>query len=263
MASNMVPNYEVKLLMKPSVVLGSDDKLENTVLSTFSMPASVKKINVQFLDTDTRQIYDRGWSPRIRKMEGDDDFELTYKKRYSISDGHDGKIEDNIDAALTLAKNEGFDSTTTYRAQVELGHRKETLSISHEVSYRNSSSNEIKLPDESVSREILISNAPGMFKNWSSENWGTKKLAASRIYGPIRATRSKGKWEGMSLFIEVWPIKKSRVDTRIEHIVEASFKTPSLPTALQEREKLAAFLQSKDWLLAGDSSKTSLIMERY
>lgn len=108
----MVSNYEGKLLMKPSVVLGSDDKLGNTVLSTFSMPASVKKINVQSFDTNTRQIYDRVWSPRIRKMEGDDDFELTYKKRYSISNRHDGKIEDNIDAILTAAKNEGFDSTT-------------------------------------------------------------------------------------------------------------------------------------------------------
>lgn len=46
----MVPDYEVKLLMKPSAVLGRDNKLKDTVLSTFSMPTSVTKMNVQFLD---------------------------------------------------------------------------------------------------------------------------------------------------------------------------------------------------------------------
>jgi hypothetical protein len=263
MVSNMTPNYEVKLLMKPSVVLGSNQKLENTVLSTFSMPKSVKKIHVQFLDTYTKEIYDHGWSPRIRRMEDDPDVELTYKKRYSICDGHDGEIEGNIDAVLTRAKNEGFDSTTIFKAQVELGYRKQTLSISREESYRNSGLSEMELPDEGVSRDILINNAPEKFKNWSDENWGIEKLAVSRIYGPVLAKRSKGKWGDMSLFIEVWPIKKSKTDESIERIVEASFKTPSVTTALQERKNLADFLRSKDWLLAKDYSKTSLIMERY
>src|ERR1700760_3509646 len=79
-ASNMVPDYEVKLLMDPSVVLGSDFKLTPTVLSTFSMPTTVTKMNVQFLDTSSEPIYNAGWSPRMRKTEGEADFELTYKK---------------------------------------------------------------------------------------------------------------------------------------------------------------------------------------
>jgi hypothetical protein len=263
MASNMIPTYEVKLLMKPSVVLGSDNKLESTVLSAFSMPSKVKKINVQFLDTDTKEIYNHRWSPRIRKMEDDDEFELTYKKRYPIGQGHDGEIEGNINAVLTEAKNDKFDSDTTFKAQVELGYLKQTLSISREEPYSSSGFDDMKLPNKDVSREMLISKAPDKFKNWTSENWGSEKLAASRIYGPILAKRSKGKWEGMSLFVEVWPIKKSCTDKDIEYIVEASFKTPSIDTALQERKKLAAFLKSNDWLLAEDYSKTSLIMDRY
>jgi hypothetical protein len=196
-------------------------------------------------------------------MENTVEFELTYKKRYSICDGHDGEIEGNINAVLAEAKSDGFDSGTTFKAQAELGYVKETLSVSLEEPYPSSGFGEMELPDKDVSRKMLISKAPDKFKNWSSGNWGSEKLAASRIYGTILAKRSKGKWEGMSLFIEIWPIKKSRTDTDIEYIVEASFKTPSIETALQERKNLAAFLKSKDWLLAKDYSKTSIIMDRY
>src|SRR6187549_3365230 len=78
---NMVPDYEIKLLLDPTVVLGSDHKLKSTVLSAFSMPTSVTKMNVQFLDSNSKEIYNATWSPRIRKIEGEDDFDLTYKKR--------------------------------------------------------------------------------------------------------------------------------------------------------------------------------------
>jgi hypothetical protein len=84
-AANAVPDYEIHLLMDPTKVLGSDNKLLPTVLSTFAMPTSVTKMNVQFLDTDARDIYSQGWSPRIRNMEKEDGLELTYKKRFEVS----------------------------------------------------------------------------------------------------------------------------------------------------------------------------------
>ncbi|OBT83332.1 hypothetical protein VE02_08694 [Pseudogymnoascus sp. 03VT05] len=105
-AGNMVPNYEVKLLMNPTVVLGSDFKLKSEVLSAFAMPTTVTKINVQFLDDDAETLYNAGWSPRIRNMEGESDYDLTYKKRYAVS-GND------IDRALTQANSEGFDANTS------------------------------------------------------------------------------------------------------------------------------------------------------
>ena len=84
-APNMVPDYEVKLLLQPTAVLGSDNKLLPTVLSAFAMSTSVIKMNVQFVDDDNKTIYNAGWSPRIRKMEGEDKIELTYKKRYPVT----------------------------------------------------------------------------------------------------------------------------------------------------------------------------------
>lgn len=115
-APNMTLEYEFKLLLNPTAVLGPNKKLTSTVLSTFDMPTSVTKLNVQFLDTSCKDIYTAGWSARIRKTEKEDDLELTYKKRYAIIGG-------DIDVALTTANNDGFDAgDANYEAQVEWGY---------------------------------------------------------------------------------------------------------------------------------------------
>ncbi|EPS40493.1 hypothetical protein H072_5643 [Dactylellina haptotyla CBS 200.50] len=255
-ASNTVPDYEVKLLMNSTAVLGTDFKLTPTVLSYFGMPTTVTKMNVQFLDKSNKEIYNAGWSPRIRKTEGESDFELTYKKRYSITGG-------NIDAALTNANNEGFDSTDTkYDAQIEWGYQKQTLSISRQKSASGSGYSGMDLPGQTKSRTYLIDEAPDKFDDWVSNNWGTTALASARIFGPVLAKRSIGTWSGLQLYIEVWPIKDA-AGTGIEYIVEASIKTTSRTTASTKQADLIALLTVKGWFLAQDSLKTQLIMDRY
>jgi hypothetical protein len=254
--SNMIPNYEVKLLLDPTIVLGSDKKLKPTVLSTFAIPTSVTKMNVQFLDTDAKDIYNHGWSPRLRKMEGGNDFELTYKKRYTINNG-------DIDAALATANGEGFDSTaTTYDAQIEWGYQKKTLSISRDKKSSDSGFSGESLPAHSASRTMLIKEAPKKFDDWLHNKWGTDTLAVSRVYGPILANRYVGTWSSLQVSIEVWPIKDA-AGTGIEYIVEASFKTASRTTASTKQSELQKLMESNGWFLAQDSLKTSLIMERY
>lgn len=255
-ASNMVPDYEVKLLLDPSKVLGSDYKLTGSVKTAFGMPDTVTKMNVQFLDTIAKDIYNNGWSPRIRKMEGENDFELSYKKRYAITG-------DDINAALTLANQEGFDSgDTNYEAQVEWGYQKKTLSITRTKSGSKSGYSGMDLPSLSDSRSLLINNAPDKFDDWLYNGWGTSKLSYSRIYGPVLAKRSIGTWSGLQIYIEVWPIKNA-AGTGTEYIVEASFKTNSASTASLKHDQLIAYLQSKGWFLPQDSLKTQLIMDRY
>lgn len=253
---NMLPEYEVRLQLNPAKVLGPDHKLTGTVLSAFDMPPTVSKFNVQFLDKSCKEIYNAGWSPRIRKTENEDDFELTYKKRYTIT-GSD------IDAALTMAKDDGFDAgNAKYEAQVEWGYQKQTLSISRNKTVAGSGSSGTDLPGTSNSRKMLIDKAPDNFDNWKFNKWGTGALAISRVFGPVLATRSIGTWNGMRLYLEVWPLLNC-AGTEIEYIVEASFKTKSRTTASVEKSSLAAYLQSKSWFLAQDSLKTQLIMERY
>ncbi|KAH7127271.1 hypothetical protein EDB81DRAFT_598704, partial [Dactylonectria macrodidyma] len=61
-APNMTPEYEVKLLFRPTAVLDPDNELTSIVLATFDMPPTVTKLNVQFLDKRSREIYTAGWS---------------------------------------------------------------------------------------------------------------------------------------------------------------------------------------------------------
>ncbi|KAM7196752.1 hypothetical protein V8F20_006945 [Naviculisporaceae sp. PSN 640] len=256
-ASNMVPDFEVKLILNATAVLDPTNsyKLKPSVLSAFSMPTTVTKMNVQFLDTNTKTIYNAGWSPRIRKTEGESGFELTYKKRYPVTS--------TIDAALTTANSEGFDSTDTdWDAQIEWGYSQKTLSISRKKSATKSGYSGMDLPNQSDSRSMLIEKAPDRFEDWDGNNWGTDLLASSRIYGPVLAKRSIGTWSGLEVYIEVWPIKDI-AGTGIEYIVEASFKTGSLSVASTKSSDLQSFLEGFGWFLAGDSLKTGLIMDRY
>jgi len=238
-APNMTPEYEVKLLLKPTAVLGPEKELKSTVLSAFDMPPSITKQSIQFLDTDSKDIYTAGWSARIRKNENDDGLELTYKKRYAIMGGD-----------------------VKYEAQVEWGYQKQTLSISRKKKVADPTNSEIDLPGESNSRAMLIDEAPDKFDDWQGNNWGTRKLEESRIFGPVRAKRSVGKWEGMRLYIEVWPIGQ-RASTEIDYLVEASFKTESRMTASAKHDSFISYLQDKGWFLCKDSLKTQLIMDRY
>lgn len=84
MASNLIPNYEVKLLLKASEVLGSDNKPKDAVKSALSLSSGATKMSVQFLDTNNREFSDNRWNLRIRKMEDAASVELTYKRRYPL-----------------------------------------------------------------------------------------------------------------------------------------------------------------------------------
>jgi hypothetical protein len=252
----MMPDYEVRLLLNPTVVLSPEHDLVATVLSTFEMPPTSTKINIQFLDTSFKELYTADWSVRIRKMEDEDNLELTYKKRYAIICG-------DIEAALTTANNDGFNAgDAKYEAQLEWGYQKQTLSVSRKKMVADPGGTGIDLPGTSNSRKLLIDNAPNKFDNWRPNKWGTGTLAVSRIFGPVLARRSVGSWNDMPLYLEIWPILNFE-GTGLEYIVEASFKTKSHKTASREQANLATYLQSKGWLLAQDSLKTQLVMERY
>ncbi|KAM6508214.1 hypothetical protein FALCPG4_018095 [Fusarium falciforme] len=94
-ATNMMHEYEVKLLLNPTAVLGPDNELTSI-----------------FLDKNCKKIYTASWSPRTGKIEKEDNLELIYKKRHVIIGG-------DIDAALTMASNDGFDACDADDAKYE------------------------------------------------------------------------------------------------------------------------------------------------
>jgi len=263
MAPSLVPNFEVKVLLQPSQVLGSDNKLNDAVLSAFNMKSKSKKMSIQFLDTANQALDGQGWNLRIRTSEGEDDLGLTYKKRYAISEGFSATAEGSIDAAANAAGQDGFDSTTSDEAQVEVGYQKQTLSISYNVDLPDTGFGGTGLPPAEDSRKFLIDNTPKEFKNWSATNWGTDQLNSAIIYGPVHAKRYKGTLDELKIFVEVWPIRKSKTDATLVPIVEASFKADDLRAALEGRAKLVDLVQKRGWFLDEDSLKTRLIMDRY
>ncbi|RII34206.1 hypothetical protein D2A34_13680 [Clostridium chromiireducens] len=251
-----VPNYEVKIYMNPSVVLDSDNKLKQEVLDTFNMPSTVTKMSVEYLDSSNLDFNDIGWDVRLRKMEGDADFELTYKKRYSIANG-------NIDSALQTAALDGFDkSEDDYDAQVDWGYNKQTLSFSNDKDVSISGYSGMDLPSSKDSIKAAVKKIPGKLNNSISNNYGTTILQNSHIYGPVDAKRSIGTWNGEKFYIEVWKIKATS-GSGYDYVVEASFKTDDRSSAQEGHDQLIELFNEKGWLLPEDQLKTQMILDRY
>ncbi|CAF3541762.1 unnamed protein product [Fusarium graminearum] len=235
-ASNMTPDYEVKLLLKPDTVLNSGNELTSTVLAAFDVLPGVINQTIQYLNTNEKHLYSKDWSARVHKTENEDGLELTYKKRYAIT-------ANNIDATLTKANDDGFNASEgKYDAQVEWGG--------------------MDLPEELSSRSMLIEEAPTKFDNWLYDKWGTGILASSRVFGPVYSKRYVGRWEGTKMYLEVWPLRNSE-GTGYEYLVEASLKTETYMEASKKHASLMSHLQGKGWFLEQDSLRTQLIMERY
>jgi hypothetical protein len=253
----MTPDYEVHIDLIPTAVLDTTSyKLLPTVLSTFAMPTSVTKINVQYLDTTNEDLSANGWSCRIRNIENESGFDLTYKWRLPIQNG-------DINGALQTAYNDGWNSgQNNYGAEVDWYYNFQELSISRDYTASSSGYSGSSDPSEKDSRKMLISNAPGMFDDWVSNGWGTNDLTSAVIYGPVLSKRSVGTWNGVELDIEVWPIENS-AGTGIQYLVEASFKTSNYTFASTGRDQLTQLFQSKGWFLAAGYSKEALVLANY
>lgn len=258
----LVPNYEVKALLDASKTLEPEGKLRDSVKAVWGVVKKPKKINIQFIDTPDQKIYKSGWALRIRHTEGDDEIELTYKKRYTMGDTFSAlnTAEGSIGSASESAKADGFDSSSGFEAQVEVGQKGQTLSMSAGVELKDDQLH--GLPGLAKSQELLEANAPPLFKAWL-ESVDSKLLRKTIIFGPVHAKKYKGTWEGKETAIEVWPIRKAKDDPSLENIVEASFKTDETRDAVEGRAELAAFATEQGFFLPQDSLKTKLIMERY
>lgn len=169
---NMVPDYEVKFLLDSEQVLNSDNLLKKTYRDLFQTGKEYETIGVLYLDTETKEFNQQGWTNRMRIKEGADEFELTYKKRYSVADG-------DIDAALTLGNQQGFDiSDTNYRAQIDWGYSNMTLSLSCNKTISNKGYEELELPKKKEAIEMISDKMPGKENSWVCVGWGTGSVPA-------------------------------------------------------------------------------------
>jgi len=254
-AANAVPAYEVKFLAKPELVLNTDGTPRSEVIQTLGLSSTARNISAEYFDTNALNLNQAGWDVRFRKKDDKNNYELTYKKRYPVING-------DVNAALTLANQEGFDaSDDNYEAEIDWGYGKQTLSFSNTKKVDTNATG-VQLPSQQEALSMLLDKLPGKLKNWSSSNWGKQQLTASRAYGPVTFQRYEGTWNGQELTLEVWPIRNA-AGTGVENIVEISFKTADSTAVSGLRTQLMQVLQNKNWLIPADGLKTQLILERY
>ncbi|WP_018751765.1 hypothetical protein [Paenibacillus sanguinis] len=254
-APNAVPSYEVKFIASPEAVLTSEGQVQENVREQFNLPSTPELIGVAYYDTNDLALNEEGWSVRFRKKEDKSNYELTYKKRYPILNG-------DVDAALTLANQEGFDaSDDNYEAEVDWGYSKQTLSFSNTKKEKTKAKGP-ELPADKKMLALLLDELPGKLNKWSAPDWGEQILSQLRAHGPLVFERYRGEWEGQELTLEVWPIRNS-AGTGVEHLVELSFKTDDYDVAAELRPEFKNVLEFSGWLLPADSLKTQLILQRY
>ncbi|MFJ6105290.1 hypothetical protein ACIQHY_30345 [Streptomyces sp. NPDC092359] len=254
-AANAVPSYEVKINLTASALDASHNP-GAAVKSAFGITGSAKARSYGYYDTDGLALDAQGWSVRLRHKDGSS-FEETYKKRFPVTDG-------DIDAALTTAKAAGFDSgDTNYKAEVDWGYAKQTLSFSTEKSRSAKGYSGTALPADATGRDWLVNDVPGKLADWNSTGWGTGTLRTSRVHGGVTAKVYGGAWGASDdASIEVLPVVGAN-GTGTEYVVELSFKTDSYTDAAKLRTDALAVAETNGWLYHGDILKTRLVLDRY
>ena len=249
-----VPDYEVKFFMDPRVALDADQKPTRRVRDMFNSSDASTRISMQFMDGPNGELHGARWNVRLRKFEGEDQIELTYKKRYPVT--HD------IDTTLAEAARDGFDSgEDDYEAQVEWG-AKQTLSLSRRHEVELPGYEKMQLPSEDDSRSVSVDKIPGKLDKVDPRGWAQTILAHARSRGPVQGRRWTGEWQQIRVCIEVWGIRGAPGEPD-EYIVELSFKDADRTHAHTTRCLLHDFLDTQGWLLKTDVLKTELILTRY
>ncbi|MFE1949706.1 hypothetical protein ACFW9D_04485 [Streptomyces sp. NPDC059524] len=255
-ASNAVPSYEVKINLT-AAALDASHAPSAAVRSAFGITGSAKKRSYSYYDSASQDMAGQGWSVRLRHKDGASSFEETYKKRFTVSGG-------DIDAALTQANQAGFDSgDTNYKAEVDWGYAKQTLSFSNDKTHSASGYSGTSLPSSDTGRNWLAADIPGKLANWGSTGWGTGVLGSSRAHGPVTSNVYAGAWgPSDDASIEVLPVVGAS-GSGTEYVIELSFKTDDFTDAAALHKDALSAAEQNGWLYKGDILKTDLILDRY
>ncbi|PGP40639.1 hypothetical protein CN993_25020 [Bacillus thuringiensis] len=240
-----IKGYEIKFFLDITKALNEKNEIKKDIIDIFQI-SNLKQKDIQFIDAVNNDMYNDGWILRNRKKEGDDKYELTYKKRYEI-------IDSNTDSVLEQAKGEGvIQNNEEYELEWEWGYTKQKLSVSFEEKPEATTS-ATGMPSIDELKKLFLHNSPKAFINWKNKDYGVEKINRSRACGPIHAKVYEGKWDESNITIEIW---SKIINNRTESIIEVSKKVKDESIATCYHTKLKNYLQEKDWLLMQDFSKT-------
>lgn len=251
-----VPNYEAKLFLDATKVLTVEFKPNKETDKVLNLTRSSRKISMQFLEARPHQLHQEGWNIRLRRLEGDDTVELSYKRRYRIE-------PDGFKAALAAAAAEGFSADEDdYAAQVEWGYGRRSLSFTRKKALKAKGLDEMELPTLVDTRAAVVRELPGKLDRYKQAGWARGLLTDGLLYGPVFGKRYSGEWQGPELDFEVWLVR-TKSGEGFQPVVELSFKAEKEADAAGLRDKLMQFVRDHGWLLEEDVLKTEMILTRY
>ncbi|CAK9781790.1 hypothetical protein CC85DRAFT_281453 [Cutaneotrichosporon oleaginosum] len=246
--------WEIKLGLDPNGAL-KGGRPTHELLHAFRLEDTPDTRSYSYYDTEGHELNKAGWAIRLRHKDGKD-FEATYKKRYTV--GPEG-----LDAALKLARDEGFDkSDTNYDAEVDWTFSKKTLSFTLKKEWPAKGHHGTTLPDDDTGRHMLLKYMPNKLHNWGKQHWGDKTMATTRQHGPVTSNVWKGNWARTLVKLEVLPVINAKGDGH-ETIVELSFGAETEAEATSLRDKALSQMKSAGWLLDHDVLKTRIVLDRY
>ena len=251
--------YEIHLLLNSDLILDENHLLTQEYLDLFDARNTYKTFSLAYYETKERDFFEEGWINRIRlKYEEDDenDFKLTYKKRYPIQDK-------DLLSAIFLSQNEGFNLLDgSWEPEIDWGYTGMTLSLSSETSIPADTEETIAdlHPEEGFS--MMAENMPVEEQNWKDDGWGTLTFESAEMAGPIFFNRYKGNYLDRSVTVEIWEIHDERDDT-VHYLSELSFKADDYLDASSCRKMMMDALLDLGILLKVDSLKTQQMLDAY
>ena len=251
LADNMkIDGVEVKFLLDPALVLDENHELKPEILEFLGFTGKVKNRGMQFLDTADMTYNGEGWSIRVRIKQGDDEYDVTYKKRYTVENG-------DVDAALALAAADGFvDGLDDYEAELDWGYSKLTLSIATESSVDKVGYDDTVLPSLEDSVAMVQATMPEAVKAVDGD------ITAAVLCGPVYYPRYTGELAGMELDIEICAITNPSTG-ETEYVCEVAFSADTMEEAAAKRDEITKILDDAGILLKEDGLKTNKILNAY
>ncbi|EKD01636.1 hypothetical protein A1Q2_04007 [Trichosporon asahii var. asahii CBS 8904] len=251
-APHAIPGFEVKLSLSNTSLIGGVPC--KGLRNAFHLEREWDERSYEYYDTDGKDLSAEGWAVRLRHKE-DEDFEMTYKKRWRVTDG--------IHNALEQARAEGFDyGDKNYKAEIDWSYSKQTLSMQIKKRRSKKGYRHTDMPDDATGRAWLQEGIPGKLEHWKEHNWGNDILAQTRKHGPVTSTVWDGRWKGREIGIEILPVR-GEDDHHQDIFAELSFKVKDMATAKKLREQMIEKLDKEGWLVHNDHLKTRVILDRY
>jgi len=81
------PAVEVKCFLNPTSVLDEDDGPNDALRAAFALMQEPLTMRMQFLDGPGHELQQEGWNIRFRRVHGEGQVELTFKRRYPVGGG--------------------------------------------------------------------------------------------------------------------------------------------------------------------------------